>query len=268
VVVLVVDDDPAVRDVLSRALAADGIRAATAADGEAGLRMARRIRPDLIILDVMMPKMDGWGVLTNLKADPATADIPVVMLTMVAEADLGYMLGAAEYLQKPIDRDRLAGVIGKYRTSDATDEVLIVEDDDPTRDVIRRSLARQGWAVAEATNGRVGLEQVRRKVPALILLDLMMPEMDGFEFLVELRSEPAWGSIPVVVLTSKDLTPEEQAWLTGKVERIVQKGTYSRESLLREVRRIAAHVVSAAPQRAAGSSVKASPRSGEGPEKD
>jgi PAS domain S-box-containing protein len=238
--VLVVDDDPAVRDVLSRALAADGIRAATAADGEAGLRLARRLHPDLVILDVMMPKMDGWGVLTSLKADPATADIPVVMLTMVAEADLGYMLGAAEYLQKPIDRERLVGVVGKYRKAGGSNEVLIVEDDENSREVLRRSLDRQGWHVTETADGRAALEAVAAKAPALILLDLMMPEMDGFEFLSELRQNPAWAAIPAVVLTSKDLTPEERAWLTGKVERILQKGTYSRDALIREVRQIAA----------------------------
>ncbi|MDB5296383.1 MAG: hypothetical protein JWO31_2366 [Phycisphaerales bacterium] len=238
--VLVVDDDPGARELVVRALTDDGARVVSAGDGEAGLRMAKSVRPDLIFLDVMMPKMDGWAVLTALKADPDLASIPVVMLTLVNDADMGYLLGAAEYLTKPIDRDRLADVLGKYRPTAGAGEVLIVEDDDATREVVRRSLARQGWSVTETVNGRVGIEQVGRRAPALILLDLMMPEMDGFEFLSELRKNPAWARIPVVVLTSKDLSAAARADLTWNVERILQKGTFSRDALLREVRMIAA----------------------------
>jgi PAS domain S-box-containing protein len=241
--VLVVDDDPNVRDVVSRALVEDGLRVLTAADGEEGLRLARLRRPSLIFLDVMMPKMDGWAVLTRLKADPDLADIPVVMLTIMNETDMGYMLGAAEYLSKPIDRDRLASVMAKHRRATGTSQVLIVEDDPTTRDVLSRSLVKQGWDVAEAANGRQALERVQHHEPALILLDLMMPEMNGFEFIIELRNHEQWQHVPVVVLTSKDLTNEERTMLTGKVERIVQKGAYSRDSLLREVRKIAAAVV-------------------------
>ncbi|MDB5327273.1 MAG: Signal transduction histidine kinase, partial [Phycisphaerales bacterium] len=241
--VLVVDDDVTVRDVVTRALTDDGIRVITAADGEEGLRLARQRRPQLIFLDVMMPKMDGWAVLTSLKADPDLADIPVVMLTIMNETEMGYMLGAAEYLSKPIDRDRLANVMAKHRNAIGASQVLIVEDDPTTRDVLSRSLVKQGWDVAEAGNGRQALERVSQQLPALILLDLMMPEMNGFEFITELREHEQWQHVPVVVLTSKDLTNEERALLTGKVERIVQKGAYSRESLLREVRKIAATIV-------------------------
>ncbi|HEX8324746.1 MAG TPA: response regulator [Tepidisphaeraceae bacterium] len=241
--VLVVDDDVTVRDVVTRALTEDGLRVITAADGEEGLRLARQRRPNLIFLDVMMPKMDGWAVLTALKAEPELADIPVVMLTIMNETEMGYMLGAAEYLSKPIDRDRLASVMAKHRKLTGASQVLIVEDDPTTRDVLSRSLVKQGWDVAEAANGRQALERVQQHEPALILLDLMMPEMNGFEFITELREHEQWQHVPVVVLTSKDLTPEERALLTGKVERIVQKGAYSRESLLREVRKIAASVV-------------------------
>ena len=243
--VLVIDDESAVRETVTRTLTADGIRVVGAADGEAGLRAARDIHPDLIILDVMMPKMDGWAVLTALKADPEVADIPVVMLTMINDADLGYVLGASEYLNKPIDRERLINVIGKYRSVDAEkeDEVLIVEDDEATREVIRRSLTREGWSVVETPNGRVALEHMAQRAPSLILLDLIMPEMDGFEFLVEVQKRPEWATIPVCVMTSKDLSAEEHAWLTGKVERVVQKGSYTKDALLAEVRQITAQAI-------------------------
>jgi CheY-like chemotaxis protein len=162
------------------------------------------------------------------------------MLTITSNKEMGYLLGAAEYLPKPVDRERLAAVLKRYRPAAGTRDVLVVEDDPATRDVLRRSLERQGWSVTEAENGQAGIEAIRQRPPALILLDLMMPVMDGFEFLAELRQNPAWDPTPVVVLTSKDLNPEERAALSGKVEHILQKGAYSREALLKEVRRIVA----------------------------
>jgi PAS domain S-box-containing protein len=238
--VLVIDDEPAVRDLMSRSLSCEGIRIITAADGEEGLRKANEMHPDMIFLDVMMPKMDGWSVLTALKADPILMQIPVVMLTIVTNKEMGYVLGASEYLTKPIDRDRLADVIDKYRPKDPGRIVLVVDDDIATRQVLRRTLIRQGWSVVEAENGRVALERVATQKPSLIMLDMMMPEMDGFAFLAALRKDTASASTPVVVLTSKDLTPDERAQLTGNVERILQKGAYSREALLSEVKNIVA----------------------------
>ena len=240
ILVLVIDDEQPVRDIITRSFTAEGVHAVAAADGEEGLRLAQQLRPDLILLDVLMPKMDGWAVLTRLKSDPATAEIPVVMLTITSNQEMGYLLGAAEYLPKPVDRERLAAILQRYRPIDGARDVLVVEDDAPTRDVLRRSLRKQGWSVTEAENGKAGMDYVRQKAPALILLDLMMPVMDGFEFLSELRQNRAWDAVPVVVLTSKDLTPDERATLSGKVERILQKGAYSREALLAEVRKIVA----------------------------
>ncbi|HZL37129.1 MAG TPA: PAS domain S-box protein [Tepidisphaeraceae bacterium] len=239
-IVLVIDDDPGVQELMARSLVAEGIHMLSATDGEAGLRLARQTRPDLIFLDVLMPKMDGWAVLTALKGDAALADIPVVMLTIVSDKGMGYVLGASEYLTKPIDRDRLGALVSKYALRESPCAVLVVDDDEPTRQVLRRTLARQGWSVAEAENGRVALDRVRSCQPSLILLDLMMPEMDGFEFLDALRENEKYKDISVVVLTSRDLAPSERAMLTGKVEKILQKGAYSREALLREVKKIVA----------------------------
>jgi CheY-like chemotaxis protein len=237
--VLVIDDDASVHDLMSRSLAAEGVRIVTAPDGETGLRLARELEPALIFLDVLMPKVDGWAVLTALKADPRVADIPVVMLTIVNDREMGYLLGASEYLTKPVDRDRLISLLRKYRPQDAGApcEVLVVEDDEATRDAVRRALARTGCEVVEAANGRQALDQLDRRTPDLILLDLMMPEMDGFDFLDELRTEPRWSAVPVVVLTSKDLTPQDRARLSGDVERIIEKARYPRDALLGEVRK-------------------------------
>jgi len=163
-----------------------------------------------------------------------------VMLTIVNQAEMGYMLGVSEYLTKPIDRERLAAALKKYQVSGREAQVLIVEDDEPTRQVLRRTLTRQGWTVAEAQNGRIALNRVAHHKPELILLDLIMPEMDGFEFLHELRKIEAWRGVPVVVLTSKDLSSEERTRLTGNVERILQKWAYTRDALLHEVRKAVA----------------------------
>jgi CheY-like chemotaxis protein len=187
-------------------------------------------------------------VLSALKAGRNLADTQVVMMTIMNETEMGYVLGASEYLTKPIDRDRLAVLLQKYRVAGQAAEVLVVEDDEATRQVVRRTLAKQGWTVAEAENGRVALEQVARHRPSLILLDLMMPGMDGFEFLAELRKNEAWQAVPVVVLTSKDLSFEERQLLTGNVEKILEKGAYGREALLRELRRIVALYARRAPE--------------------
>ena len=235
-VVLVIDDDPTVRELLQRALTKEGIRVVCAAGGEEGLRMAKELHPTAITLDVMMPGMDGWAVLTALKADAELADIPVIMLTIVDDKNIGYALGAADYLTKPVDRDRLVAILQKYRGEDPSRLVLVVEDDAAAREILQRTLEKEGWAVTAAENGRVALQRVAEQRPALILLDLMMPEMDGFQVVEALREREAWRPIPIVVVTAKDLTTEDHLRLNGYVEKILQKGAYSREALLAEIR--------------------------------
>jgi len=234
--VLAIDDDPAARDLMRRFLTKEGFRPETAGSGEEGLRLARTLRPVAITLDVMMPGMDGWAVLQQLKADPETQDIPVIMLTMVDDRNIGFALGATDYLTKPIDRGRLAALLGRYRCVESVCRVLLVEDDETTREMMRGMLTREGWNVEEAANGRVALEMMQASRPDLVLLDLMMPEMDGFEFAQRLRERPEWHSIPVIVLTAKDITDADRLRLNGYVEKIVQKGAWDRDALLREVR--------------------------------
>ena len=234
--VLVIDDDAVARDLVARFLEKEGLRVTPASDGASGLAAARHSRPDVITLDVMMPGLDGWAVLTALKSDPATAEIPVVMLSVVDEQNLGFALGASEYLTKPIDRDRLARVLRRYGRANGPRRVLVVEDDAAARTVLRRAMESEGWEVVEAEHGRMALEQDSSPVPDLVLLDLMMPEMDGFEFLETVRKREAWRAVPVVVITAKDLTDEDRRRLNGGVERIVAKGGLGLESLAATVR--------------------------------
>ncbi len=236
--ILVIDDDPVARELMGRYLSKDGFSVKTASGGLEGLALAKILKPDAITLDVMMPDMDGWAVLTALKADPDLADIPIIMLSMVAEKNLGFSLGASDYMVKPIDRNRLIAMMGRYRTHAPACppcRVLLIEDDAPTREMTRRTLEKSGMTVIEAENGQIALQKLAHEIPCIIMLDLMMPVMDGFQFAVELRKKEEWCAIPVIVLTAKDLTAEDQLRLNGHVESVMQKGEYSQASLLSEV---------------------------------
>jgi signal transduction histidine kinase/CheY-like chemotaxis protein/HAMP domain-containing protein len=243
--VLVIDDDPTVHDLVQRFLNKEGLKMIVARSGEEGIRLAKEIRPAVITLDVLMPGMDGWAVLTELKADPALSEIPVIMLTIMDEKQMGYALGAADYLTKPIDWDHFAAVLKRYECARPPCPVLVVEDDPVMRDMLQRRLEKEGWTVMEAENGRVALKRMAERQPDLILLDLMMPEMDGFQFLDAIRTHEDWRSIPIIVVTAKELTEEDRQKLNGSVEKILQKGAYSREELIREVRDLVTASISA-----------------------
>jgi PAS domain S-box-containing protein len=219
--VLVIDDDANIRQILERFLQREGYRVAVAASGEIGIELANELHPDLITLDVMMPMMDGWSVLHALKSNPQLTEIPVVMLTMVDEQKMGYRLGAADYLTKPIDRQQLAFVLNKYHRTANTGRVLIIDDNRDVRTTVRRMLERDGWQIDEAENGAIGIEQLTLARPDLILLDLMMPVLDGFGFLAVFRTHQEWADIPIIVVTAKDLSNEEREQLNGAVKQVV-----------------------------------------------
>jgi PAS domain S-box-containing protein len=237
-IVLVIDDDDVVRSLLHAYLSKIGYQVALAENGLEGIKLAKKLRPNAITLDVMMPGMDGWEVLAELKADPDLAHIPVIVMTMMEDKDIGYSLGAAEYLTKPISRDQLTKVLGKYRSTRAAPLVMIVEDDDTTREMMVRMLHKVGWQVLEAENGETALRLLDQHPPDLILLDLMMPEMDGFEFIIHLRQHKLCATTPVVVLTAKDITTEDRVWLNHRVDCIFQKGAYNRDELLTDLREL------------------------------
>jgi CheY-like chemotaxis protein len=248
--VLLIDDDPTVHDLVRRFLQKEGIQVMSAHSGQEGLELARKLRPSMIVLDVMMPTMDGWSVLTRLKGDAELSDIPVVMLTMVNNREMGFSLGVDDYMLKPIDRSDFVATLRKYCTPHDKPTILVVEDDTVTREMLRVSLEREDFTVAEAGNGVEALARLATLRPALILLDLMMPEMDGFQFTREVRAHAQWRDIPILVMTAKDINAEDRAQLDGQVSRILQKGASTREDLLAEishrVARAARHVVSAA----------------------
>ncbi len=253
--VLVVDDDASVREFMQRFLERDGYRVIEAADGLTALGLAREHHPTAITLDVMMPQVDGWTVLAAIKGDPTLADIPVILVTIVDEKQRGYSLGATDYMVKPINRNRLSALL-RSLSNRTTGRLLVVDDDEGSRALVRQAIEREGWTVSEAVNGVKALESVRAERPDAIVLDLMMPEMDGFAFLAQLREKPEWRDIPVVVVSSKDLSAADRARLNGHVEAVVQKSGQDREHLMQEVRqRLASSVAAHKPQ--AGAAHKA-----------
>jgi signal transduction histidine kinase/DNA-binding response OmpR family regulator len=239
--VLVIDDDPNVHRLIEMTLRQEGYTLRFASTGKEGLRLAREFKPAVITLDVMMPEMDGWAVLGALKSDPDLANIPVIMLTIVGDRDMGFALGASEYLVKPIDRTQLLTVLRRYLKDAPTRPVLIVDDDAALRQVLRRTLETEKWTVVEATNGVEALQRIEAGIPAVMLLDLIMPVMDGFQVLSEMRRRDAWRKIPVVIITAKDLSEAERRRLAGQTEKVLEKGSYVREELVREVRRCLDH---------------------------
>ncbi|MGA2593861.1 MAG: response regulator [Bryobacteraceae bacterium] len=231
--VLVIDDDPTVHDLMQRCLPKEGFDVALASSGEEGLRKAAQLCPAIIALDVFLPGMDGWSVLSALKADPKLAAIPVVLHTISDDRGLAYRLGAAEYLRKPVAPERFAAVLQKFQPDRLAGPVLLVDDDPAARELTARVLKKHFHHVVEAGDGRAALRRIARQKPGLIVLDLVMPGMDGFDFVAALSQHEDWRDIPIVVLTAKDLSPEEQVRLNGSVRRILKKGDLAGGGLAR-----------------------------------
>ena len=230
--VLIVDDDPTVHDVLRATLAKEGYRLLHAYDGAQALEIAASERPDVITLDVMMPKIDGWNVLGKLKSDPALAPIPVIMVTIVDERTMGYSLGASEYMTKPVDRNRLIELLRRFASTEHEAVVLVVDDSEDVRAVVRATVEKAGLKAAEAENGKAALDWLSKNpAPALVLLDLMMPVMDGFTFLDRVKDVPALARVPIVVLTAKDLTEAERRMVNERTLLVLTKGAQPLSSL-------------------------------------
>jgi signal transduction histidine kinase/DNA-binding response OmpR family regulator len=232
--VMVVDDDPNARDLLASTVRREGYRVIKATDGEAALALAREWHPDVITLDVLMPRMDGWAVLTAIKSDPELAEIPVVIVTVLADRGIAVSLGAAEFLTKPVDRARLAATI--RQNVHGTGVVLVVDDEPESRRLARRHLEKLGWEVDEAEEGTDALHWLSQNPrPAMILLDLLMPGMNGFAFLEEIAKHAEWRLIPVVILTAMPLGAAERELLAGRTREVIAKGADDLAAVLRRI---------------------------------
>jgi signal transduction histidine kinase/DNA-binding response OmpR family regulator/HAMP domain-containing protein len=236
--VLVIDDDATARELISNHLKAEGFSVIAAGGGLEGLKLAKELRPTVITLDVMMPDLDGWSVLAALRQDNELAEIPVIMVTIVDEQRRGIALGAAGYLTKPIDRERLHRLVGRFLASTPPTRVLLVEDDPLQRDRVRTWLAGQQWIVREAADGREALARLQEERPDVILLDLMMSEMDGFAVVAALQKNDTWRDIPVIVITARDLDDEDRERLNSGVQSVLVKEMFRPADLIERIRRL------------------------------
>jgi len=235
--VLVIEDDPAAARLLTHYLASGGFRAAVAWNGREALEMARSLRPVAITLDIVLPELDGWEVLRTLKVDAATRDIPVVVVSIIDNQVTGRALGAVDYFVKPIDSQALLsrlGVLnlGNGAKAEKTVRVLAVDDDPSALDLLDRILGPAGYTMLRAETGEEAVKIARTSPPDVLLLDLVMPGMSGFEVVSALQDEPATARIPILIVTSKDLTVAEKEELNGRVEAVLHKGSLARVDIL------------------------------------
>lgn len=241
--VLIIDDESGFHESIAGTLEDQGYQVISAMDGRAGVELARKHKPCAILLDVMMPGKDGWEVMNDLKADEELVNIPTVIVTRFGDRDMAMTLGADDMLIKPLNGDIVSRALERYAKSEqSTVQALVVDDDDGTRRIVERSLSRLGWKTMQASDGREALAIIEETIPSVILLDLMMPGLNGFDLMEALQSREEWSSIPVIVLTGKDLTGDELAFLGENAQRVLRKGTDGRTALLSAVQRAARSV--------------------------
>jgi signal transduction histidine kinase/DNA-binding response OmpR family regulator len=232
--VLVIDDDPKVAELMKRFLESEGFAIHVAGSGVAGLEMVKTVRPDVITLDLKLPGIDGWGVLAALKNDAEVNDIPVVIVSIVDDSSRGMLLGASDYVTKPVEWDRLVGLLRKYR-SESGGDILVVDDDSAWRDLCRRTLEQKGWNVSIAEDDETALRRLAEYRPSLILLDLSLPSMAGFKVLEAVRRNSVWKDVPIIVMTAKELTEDERRRLNGAVQGVLATRQRELNDLLGDV---------------------------------
>ena len=234
--ILLIDDDKEVRTVVTELLDLSGYEVMEASSGQQGIDLAESKKPDLILLDIMMPGVDGWSVLNKLQANPALADTPVIVLSAISDTDMALSLGASSVMMKPVDASVLTAEIAMQLNPLGRCYVLLVEDDPDSRNLITRMLDREGWQFRTAPNGQVALRVMKKGRPVMIILDLKMPVMNGFEFLETINKQAEWAGVPVLIVSSMDITQDMRDYLTPRVVSILQKGRFTREELANHVR--------------------------------
>ncbi|MGI9450414.1 MAG: response regulator, partial [Geminicoccaceae bacterium] len=233
-VVLAIDDDPDAIYLLRETLADEGYRVVGAADAADGIEKAQMIKPFAITLDIVMPEKDGWQALQELKANAATRDIPVIMLTIVDQRNIGYRLDVFDYLMKPFGRKEILSVLDRIIVPHT--RILVVDDDPNVRDLVQQLLDDEAYQLDFAEDGQQALKKIAQHPPEVILLDLLMPGLDGFEVIEALDENPEYHNIQIVVLTAKSLTKEDRILLERRVHAVIEKRGIERDLLVSELR--------------------------------
>jgi CheY-like chemotaxis protein len=230
--VLIIDDDINIHKEIENNLKTSNFTVLHAFNGVEGLNLIRMNKPNVIVLDIIMPVMDGWSMLTALKAEPSLAEIPVILMCLNSEEGLGFALGIADYVYKPVDIKQLIEKI-KYIISDTeANSILIVDDDAYARDIMQRAVQKAGKKSIAVTNGKEAIEYLQQHIPPLILLDLLMPEMDGFTVMHLMQQNENWRTIPIIVITGKTLSKEEYNMLAKFKKIVLQKDSYPQKKLV------------------------------------
>lgn len=235
--ILCIDDDPDVLEILRKYLVPEGYSVVTAMSGDEGIQIATKLRPNLITLDIMMPQKDGWQVLRELKQNPATREIPVLIHSMIDNKPLAISLGARDVLPKPVEASQLLAVVKEVNRS-KKEIILIVDDSEDFCDTLKKMLEDDGFRTRIAYNGREAFDVMKSELPALVLLDLLMPVMDGFQFLRKVQDHEKWKDVPIVILSAKELTQKEQQTLNEQITEYMHKRDFSHEALSKTVKRI------------------------------
>jgi len=233
--ILIIEDDEIVAKTIERVLRGDEFKVSVANSGVEGLQLARRNVPKLVILDVIMPGKDGWTVIHELQSDPETRQIPIIICSIIGETDKALSMGVANYLLKPISEQALLEVLTRLEQPETGGYVLVVDDNPDDRKLLHRILENAGYRVQSADGGVTAIEKISEKPPFLVVLDLMMPDVDGFAVLEMLKGNKATRSIPVVVVTAKELSLVDQERLNQRVQALLQKGLFDQQQLLVDV---------------------------------
>ncbi len=233
--VLAIDDNPEAIDIIRKYLGED-YKVIGFFSGEGAVEKAKEIKPMAITLDIMMPKKDGWQVLRELKEDPETQDIPVIILSIVDNKRLGFSLGAAEYIVKPVEKQVLLRKLRNLEKTTTIKKVLVVDDEQDTVELIGNVLRETGYQIEVAYNSKDAIKTIKDFVPDLIVLNLTMPEVSGFDVIEYLKTEEGVKDIPLIVITRKDLTEKDIDELDGRIQGILNKGVLAKEDLLKEIK--------------------------------
>ncbi|GAB4222697.1 MAG: hypothetical protein Tsb005_15400 [Gammaproteobacteria bacterium] len=233
--ILIIEDDLTTSDIFRHNLENAGFEVFIAGSGEEGISMAKKLHPGVVILDIELPGISGWDVLSILKNNPETKDELIIVISVLDEKNKGFALGATDYLVKPVDKDTLINTIQKYHTLENPINIMVIDDDEHARLILRNCLSKIDSHISEASNGQEALELLPKATPDLILLDLIMPVMDGFEFLQKIRNQKQFADLPIIVVTSKELRKDEQAYLEKSVSQVLQKASRSAQTMCQSI---------------------------------
>ena len=233
--ILIIDDDIDFLDVTERKLSKEGFLVFTANSGQKGIEKAKKLIPDIIILDIIMPDLDGWSVYQKIKKIPLLSQIPIIIVTIGDYQKMAQDFGVTNFLTKPVSLDKLNSILSKYKIDSISKHILVIDDDTSTRSILRKTLIKDGWRVDEAENGKIALEKIDSQLPELIILDLLMPVMDGFAFLNKIKNIKNLINIPIIVITSKDLSIDDTIFLDKNVDLVMQKGNYDQKEIIKKI---------------------------------